>query len=104
MHRNKLGTASNEDRELFDVFASIKDSGTMRKFFDEIFTKSEIQTFLLRWKLMKMLKAGMPQRKIASELKISLCKITRGAKILKDPKSITNQHIKPIETRRQNAR
>jgi TrpR family trp operon transcriptional repressor len=52
---------------------------------------------------MKMLKAGIPQRKIASELGISLCKITRGAKVLKDPDAVANQYIQPSDTRRSNA-
>jgi TrpR family trp operon transcriptional repressor len=52
---------------------------------------------------MKMLKAGIPQRKIASELGISLCKITRGAKVLKDPGAVANQYIQPSDTRRSNA-
>ena len=75
--------------ELAGVFAGIDNTRTMKKFFGEIFTEPEMKDFALRWYLMKLLKKRIPQRKIASELKISLCKITRGAKILKDSKSIS---------------
>jgi TrpR family trp operon transcriptional repressor len=104
MHRNKHRTKPEEDREFIDVFSKITDGKTMEKFFSEIFSPAEVQTFSLRWKLMKMLKAKIPQRNIASKLHISLCKITRGAKVLKNPDAVTNQYIQPYKTRRPNAR
>lgn len=77
--------------ELVEVFTEINDYKTMEKFFKEIFTPAEIRDFILRWELMRLLKIGFTQRKIASKLRLSLCKITRGSKILKDRKSVTNQ-------------
>ncbi|MCK4768643.1 MAG: transcriptional regulator, partial [Desulfobacula sp.] len=41
----------------------------------------------LRWKLLKDLHNGLTQRKIAEKYGISLCKITRGSKILKNKDS-----------------
>ena len=35
-----------------------------------------------------LLQAGVPQRRIAEELGISLCKITRGSRILKRPQGV----------------
>lgn len=63
----------------------------MRKLFSEIFTPAEIQDVALRWRLMEMLDQGIPQRKIASDLGISLCKITRGSKILKKRNSVSKR-------------
>ena len=103
MHRNNRRIRSVDDRGLIRAFVKIEDEKTMRKFIGEILTRSEITDLTLRWKLMKMLKAGIPQRKIASELGISLCKITRGAKVLKDPGAVANQYIQPSDTRRSNA-
>jgi TrpR family trp operon transcriptional repressor len=40
-----------------------------------------------------MLMEGVPQRQIADELGVSLCKITRGAKILKQIDSVSKQHL-----------
>lgn len=76
---------------LVDVFTLISDSDEMNRFFDEIFTPSERRDIELRWKLMQMLKQGDTQRSISDKLGVSLCKITRGAGILKDSESISNR-------------
>ena len=75
-------------KELAEVFSEITDVNDMIKFFNEIFTESERKTLILRWKLMRMLNEKVPQRVISSKLGVSLCKITRGAKIVKDRNSI----------------
>ena len=77
--------------ELASAFARIDDVKEMKKFFEEIFTDAERHDLGLRWELMRRLRNKVPQRDIASQLGISLCKITRGAKIVKDPKSVTNR-------------
>ncbi len=69
--------------DLIEVFASTTDKELMRKLFDEIYTTKEQNDFALRWRLMNDLYQGIPQREIAANHKISLCKITRGSKILK---------------------
>ncbi len=81
----------SEATEIIKMFTSIDDTRTMRAFFEEIFTPSEIQDVALRWRLMTMLHQGTPQRQIASDLGISLCKITRGAKIIKNRRSATRK-------------
>ena len=70
-------------RELIDIFARTNDRREMQVLFQEIFTPNEISTLTLRWQLLKDLYEGKTQRKIAADRKISLCKITRGSKILK---------------------
>ncbi len=77
--------------EITKVFCEIDDVEVMKEFFDEIFTPAERRDFALRWELMKLLREGIPQRQIASKLGISLCKITRGAKIVKNQDSVTNR-------------
>ena len=79
--------------EIVKVFCEIDDAQVMKDFFDEIFTPAERHDFALRWELMKLLRKGITQRQIASELGISLCKITRGAKIVKNQNSVTNRII-----------
>lgn len=74
-------------RELIDIFARTSDRREMEILFQEIFTPSEISTLTLRWQLLKDLYEGKTQRKIAAEHKISLCKITRGSRILKTKES-----------------
>ena len=69
--------------ELIEIFARTGDPEDMGVLFKEMFTPSEIDTLTLRWQLCKDLYEGKTQRKIAAEHKISLCKITRGSKLLK---------------------
>ncbi len=83
----------SETNSLFKAFCEITDPKEMETFFTEIFTSAERHDFHLRWKLMQYLKEGMTQRNIASDLGISLCKITRGSKIIKNKDSITNKYI-----------
>jgi TrpR family trp operon transcriptional repressor len=93
MNRNRSKRVIISEEDIISVFSSIRDRNEMNRFFHEILTQSEIQNLALRWELMKKLKQGIPQRKIASDLKISLCKITRGSKIVKNRSSIVNQYL-----------
>ena len=51
-------------------------------------TPTELHDLVLRWELLELLEQGVSQRKVATKLGISLCKITRGAKILKRSGSV----------------
>ncbi len=81
-------------KELVEVFCRITEPKIMKSFISEIFTPAEIDDFVLRWRLMEMLQNGVPQRDIATELGISLCKITRGSKVLSTGNSITERIFK----------
>ena len=98
MPRNNTKSEMSGIDEISEVLCSIRKGDQMRRFLEEILTPAERKDLALRWHLMKMLQAGVPQRKIASELGISLCKITRGAKILKDSGSISKRYL---ESRRK---
>jgi len=78
-------------RDLATALATIDRAEDAERFLEEICTPAERRNLVLRWKLMQMLRDGIPQRKIAERLGISLCKITRGSKILKDSGTITSQ-------------
>ncbi len=80
--------------ELADALAGITDKELMAQFLRELLTSSEIETIGLRWELVKRLEQGIPQRQIAKELGISLCKITRGSKELKKPGSALKKVIR----------
>lgn len=73
--------------DLMKIFSKTTDEDQMKKLFEEVFTHSERKDFALRWNLMKDLYRGIPQREIAANHGISLCKITRGSKILKQKDS-----------------
>ncbi len=71
------------DRELLNIVFTMDKLEDLNRFFEDILTPAELDDISLRWKLLKDLYNGMPQRKIADKYSISLCKITRGSKILK---------------------
>jgi Trp operon repressor len=73
--------------DLIKIFTNITDEGDMVALFEDLFTPAELKDFTLRWELLNELYQHVPQRQIAKELQISLCKITRGSKILKNPES-----------------
>lgn len=80
-----------------DVFCKITDPEEMDRFLGEILTEAERHDLALRWQLMEMLESGMSQREVASKLGISLCKITRGSRVLKQRDSVCRSLIKNKE-------
>jgi TrpR family transcriptional regulator, trp operon repressor len=78
---------------IVDVLCQLKDRADMERFLGEVLTPAELRDLGLRWELMGKLSSGISQRQIAAELGISLCKITRGAKILKDMQSISRKFL-----------
>ncbi len=70
------------------------DKEEITEFFKELLTESEIAVLSKRWCILKMLASeNYTQREVAKKLHVSLCKITRGAKILNTSNSITKKII-----------
>jgi TrpR family trp operon transcriptional repressor len=82
--------------KIVDVFCQISDPAEMERFLGEILTEAERHDLASRWKLMEMIEEGMSQREIAARLGISLCKITRGSRVLKKRRSVCRTLIKKI--------
>lgn len=59
------------------------DAVLIENFFYSLFTPAEADEMAKRWALVKELAQGIPQRRIADDLGLSLCKITRGSRELK---------------------
>jgi len=85
------------DQGAFDRFchalSSISTPDEVRSFLQELLTDNERLDVALRWHLLELLNEGVSQRKIADELGVSLCKITRGSKILKDKESVARRKL-----------
>ena len=77
--------------EVTQILSNITSQKDMEKFLDEILTENERRDISLRWELMKKIHEGVPQRVIASDLGISLCRITRGSRILKAEGSLIDR-------------
>lgn len=94
------GGKMNRTREDFDLLelseylCEIQSPEKMKTLLSELLTPAEQSNLFLRWELMKLLKEGVSQRKVADSLGISLCKITRGASLLKDENSVINEILK----------
>lgn len=73
--------------EISRALAAAEDPKLIEDFLYCLLTKSEADEIAKRWALVKDLAAGTPQRQIAQNLGLSLCKITRGSRELKKPGS-----------------
>ena len=80
-------------KQISKLVKSIDSEAEITAFLKELLTESEIETLTKRWRILEMLKEGCTQREIAKELQVSLCKVTRGAKIMKDKKSILAKYL-----------
>lgn len=81
-------------KEISKTIKSIESVKEIQNFLLEILTESEVETLSKRWCILKMLEQGKTQRDIAKALNVSLCKVTRGSKILKDKNSVIRKYIK----------
>ncbi len=63
------------------------DANLIESFLYSLLTPAEADEMAKRWALVKELAQGTAQRKIAEELGLSLCKITRGSRELKKENS-----------------
>ena len=79
--------------EITKLIKSLKSEREIHSFMIEILTTSELETLSKRWCILKKLSSGSTQREIAKEFNVSLCKVTRGAKILKNKNAITTKHL-----------
>ncbi len=86
-------TVIDKYEDLLDLFASTNDRESMRLLFEDMFTGAEIKDLEIRWKLMNDLYNHVPQREIASNLHISLCRITRGSKMLKKKEGYVKKYL-----------
>jgi len=77
-----------------EALASVGSAEEMERFLQEVLTDAELRDLTLRWQLLGLLVQGLPQRKIADTLQISLCKITRGSRILKKRESVCLRMLK----------
>lgn len=79
--------------ELARLLTTTSDPDLAARFLRQLLTPSEIHGISSRWELSKRLMAGESQRRIAAELGLSLCKITRGSRELKAEDSALKAYI-----------
>jgi TrpR family trp operon transcriptional repressor len=69
--------------DLARLFSQAESSTLVEDFLRCLLTPAEIADIAGRWALVKALQQKIPQREIAKDLGVSLCKITRGSRELK---------------------
>jgi TrpR family trp operon transcriptional repressor len=69
--------------EFIDTLLQIENKKEMKEFLDGILTPQEMDDIPVRLQIVKMLKQGFPQRKIAAELGVGIATVTRGSNELK---------------------
>lgn len=74
--------------QIYEIISTLKTADEVEILLNELLTQSELDDVEQRWNILKMLNQKESQRNISKKLTVSLCKITRGAKILKNEKSI----------------
>jgi len=68
---------------LANLFLSLHSTDNLAKLLDGLLTPQEVEQLNKRIEIVKRLKAGESQRKIARDLKVGLATVTRGAKEVK---------------------
>ena len=71
--------------ELALALAKTTDASLIKGFLRRLLTPAETADIAARWALVKALENKIPQREIAKNLGLSLCKITRGSREMKNP-------------------
>jgi TrpR family trp operon transcriptional repressor len=83
---NAMPHSGKDDLALRDMAAALArmdNAAEIHEVLYALLTAREREAIALRWQLVCMLEEGMTQRAIATELGVSLCKITRGSHELK---------------------
>ena len=75
------------ENELAQALVDISDLKVAKDFLSNMFTPNELEELVLRLKILKSLKAGVPQRQIAKKLNVSIGTVSRGSREVKYGKS-----------------
>lgn len=71
-------------RDLYRLVASVKNEKEAEMLLKDILTPQELASLAERWRLVRELAKGTPQRDIAKKLGVSISKITRGSRMLQE--------------------
>jgi len=66
--------------DLFAAIALIKSDEEAKQFFEDLCTPGELEAIADRWRVVALVKAGLPYRKIHEETKVSVTTIGRVAR------------------------
>ena len=79
--------------EITNFILKLNSKEEAQAFLKEMLSEAEMSALSKRWRILSMLAEGRTQRHIVKELKVSLSKVTRGSKLLKDKNSVITKHF-----------
>jgi TrpR family trp operon transcriptional repressor len=88
----------NNIKEISQILSKIDRDKTVEDFLYSILTPNEVKNISSRWEIVKRIEKGLSQRKIATDLHLSLCKITRGSRELKKSNSVLKMILRKYRT------
>lgn len=71
---------NNQLNELIELLLNIKNKDDMKNFLLGILTPKELEEIPTRLQIVKRLKRGIPQHKIAEDLGVGIATVTRGSR------------------------
>jgi TrpR family trp operon transcriptional repressor len=74
-----------DEAHLLQALCAIDDPVEMRRVLSDLLTRSELAALQKRWAILCLLRDGIPQREIARRIGGSLCNVTRGARLMRNP-------------------
>lgn len=80
---SKLEEARAE-QSLYRAILALQDADEARRFFRDLCTPAELQALVDRWRVVGLLRAGLPYRQINEQTGISVTTIGRVARFLAD--------------------
>ena len=84
---------SSNIEEITNFILKLNSQEEAQAFLKEMLSEAEMSALSKRWRILSMLAEGRTQRDIVKELKVSLCKVTRGSKLLKDKNSVITKYF-----------
>ncbi|WP_151670158.1 Trp family transcriptional regulator [Nitrincola schmidtii] len=78
-----MNTLDPYTEELLDTLLEAKDSQALLTVLQSLLTPAELNEIPKRLQILKRLKAGEPQRRIAEDLGVGIATVSRGARALK---------------------
>lgn len=71
------------NKKLLNAILKLKSKKELQVILEDLFTPQELEIFEERLEIIKELKKGLTQRKVAAKLGVSVSKVTRGAHVLR---------------------
>lgn len=77
------GTKRAYYQELYAAFTNLRTTTDVEQLMKDLLTPHELKAVAERWQIVKSISEGVPHRKIAGEIGISIAKVTRGSKAMR---------------------